>query len=166
MIPIRIRKTPILKVFYHLQFLDKAMQEELHRIKSSTMRKKSTDKTHPGSFIQTITDRLSDAKVNCEAQPWKIWPQTFIWSEHSHYFLSISVAECWNFITILQYKQVQGEQLYKLWRETDRQTQPPRKLRYVLKMPSLYDGSHIHWDTYIYNITLYKINIPDVPVYN
>lgn len=44
-------------------FLDKAMQEELHRIKSSTMRKKSTDKTHPGSFIQTITDRLSDAKL-------------------------------------------------------------------------------------------------------
>lgn len=45
------------------KFLDKAMQEELHRIKSSTMRKKSTDKTHPGSFIQTITDRLSDAKL-------------------------------------------------------------------------------------------------------
>ena len=39
------------------------MQEELHRIKSSTMRKKSTDKNHQGSFIQTITDRLSDAKV-------------------------------------------------------------------------------------------------------
>nr|XP_022324640.1 cyclin-dependent kinase-like 5 isoform X5 [Crassostrea virginica] len=45
------------------KFLDKAMQEELHRIKSSTMRKKSTDKNHQGSFIQTITDRLSDAKL-------------------------------------------------------------------------------------------------------
>ncbi|XP_062593139.1 cyclin-dependent kinase-like 5 isoform X2 [Saccostrea cucullata] len=45
------------------KFLDKAMQEELHRIKSSTMRKKSNDKNHQGSFIQTITDRLSDAKL-------------------------------------------------------------------------------------------------------
>ncbi|XP_048775139.1 cyclin-dependent kinase-like 5 isoform X4 [Ostrea edulis] len=45
------------------KFLDKAMQEELHRIKSSTMRKKGMDKNHQGSFIQTITDRLSDAKL-------------------------------------------------------------------------------------------------------
>jgi len=41
------------------------MQEELKRIKSSTLgRKKSQDKLHQGSFIQTITDKLSDAKVS------------------------------------------------------------------------------------------------------
>ncbi|XP_021364336.1 cyclin-dependent kinase-like 5 isoform X1 [Mizuhopecten yessoensis] len=46
------------------KFLDKAMQEELKRIKSSTLgRKKSQDKIHQGSFIQTITDKLSDAKL-------------------------------------------------------------------------------------------------------
>jgi hypothetical protein len=40
------------------------MQEELQRIKSSTLgRKKGPEKPHQGSFIQTITDRLSDAKV-------------------------------------------------------------------------------------------------------
>lgn len=42
------------------------MQEELQRIKSSTLgRKKSQDRGHQGSFMQTITDRLSDAKVLC-----------------------------------------------------------------------------------------------------
>ncbi|KAJ8298222.1 hypothetical protein KUTeg_024753 [Tegillarca granosa] len=46
------------------KFLDKAMQEELQRIKSSTLgRKKSQDRGHQGSFMQTITDRLSDAKL-------------------------------------------------------------------------------------------------------
>lgn len=38
------------------------MQEELQRIKSSTLGRKK-EKPHQGSFIQTITDRLSDAKV-------------------------------------------------------------------------------------------------------
>lgn len=51
-------------IFFNFQFLDKAMQEELQRIKSSTLgRKKAPEKPHQGSFIQTITDRLSDAKV-------------------------------------------------------------------------------------------------------
>ncbi|CAG2236174.1 CDKL [Mytilus edulis] len=44
------------------KFLDKAMQEELQRIKSSTLGRKK-EKPHQGSFIQTITDRLSDAKL-------------------------------------------------------------------------------------------------------
>ncbi|KAK3100121.1 hypothetical protein FSP39_015052 [Pinctada imbricata] len=45
------------------KFLDRATQEELQRIKSSTLGRKKADKNHQGSFIQTITDRLSDAKL-------------------------------------------------------------------------------------------------------
>ena len=47
------------------QFLDKTLQEELQRIKSSTMRQKKNqqDVKPEVSFMRTITDRLSDAKV-------------------------------------------------------------------------------------------------------
>lgn len=52
-----------LKLF---QFLDKTLQQELQRIKSSTMRQKKNSQDLPKqevSFMRTITDRLSDAKV-------------------------------------------------------------------------------------------------------
>lgn len=47
------------------KFLDKALQEELQRIKSSTMRqKKNQQEAKPEvTFMRTITDRLSDAKI-------------------------------------------------------------------------------------------------------
>lgn len=51
------------------------MQEELQRIKSSTLGRKK-EKPHQGSFIQTITDRLSDAKViTCSMQRKILLPQ-------------------------------------------------------------------------------------------
>ncbi|KAL3879985.1 hypothetical protein ACJMK2_032257, partial [Sinanodonta woodiana] len=48
------------------KFLDKSLQQELQRIKSSTMmrQKKGTETRQvEGSFMKTITDRLSDAKL-------------------------------------------------------------------------------------------------------
>lgn len=47
------------------KFLDKTLQEELQRIKSSTMRQKKNqqDPKPEVSFMRTITDRLSDAKL-------------------------------------------------------------------------------------------------------
>lgn len=50
------------------KFLDKALQQELQRIKSSTMRQKKNQEQQQQqkqevSFMRTITDRLSDAKL-------------------------------------------------------------------------------------------------------
>ncbi|KAL4229982.1 Cyclin-dependent kinase-like 5 [Mactra antiquata] len=51
------------------KFLDKALQQELQRIKSSTMRQKKEQQQQQQhakqdtSFMRTITDRLSDAKI-------------------------------------------------------------------------------------------------------
>ncbi|WAQ99522.1 CDKL5-like protein [Mya arenaria] len=49
------------------KFLDKTLQEELQRIKSSTMRQKKNQEQplqkQEVSFMRTITDRLSDAKL-------------------------------------------------------------------------------------------------------
>ena len=55
----------ISRVDHIFQFLDKTLQEELQRIKSSTMRQKKNqqDPKPEVSFMRTITDRLSDAKV-------------------------------------------------------------------------------------------------------
>lgn len=52
------------------QFLDKTLQQELQRIKSSTMRQKKEQQQQQqhakqdSSYMRTITDRFSDAKVN------------------------------------------------------------------------------------------------------
>lgn len=153
---IRIRKWPNLIDFYQLQFLDKAMQEELHRIKSSTMRKKSTDKTHPGSFIQTITDRLSDAKAkwNPTLQNWT----TNLYMDQAFSLFSFNFScrmlKLHHHLTI----RTSTGRAASLTMEGNRLSNATAaKTMVCVKMSSLYDGSHIHWDTYIYNITLFKI---------